>query len=55
MGAMVGRSYLLEGAPALVVVQWRTGHGRGGPKNVLVRRPDGRLEVRPWWRGKRVS
>lgn len=27
---------------------------RRGPQNLLVRRADGRLEVRSWWRGARV-
>lgn len=52
---MVGRTYLLAGEPVVVLIQWRTGQGRGGPKNVLVQHADGRREVRPWWRGRRVA
>ncbi len=52
---MKGRRYLLAGEAVTVLVQWRTGHGRGGPKNVLVEHADGHREVRPWWRGRRVG
>ena len=45
---IVGRTYLEAGHPVTVLVQWRTGHGPGGPRNVLVRRADGTEVVRPF-------
>jgi hypothetical protein len=45
---MVGRTYLEHGQPVVVLVQWLTGHGRTGPRNVLIRRADGSLVVRPF-------
>ena len=42
---MVGRTYLERGRPVLVVARWGPG---GGPRNVLVRRTDGALVVRPF-------
>ena len=41
---MVGRTYLERGAPVVVVVRWVG----DGPRNVLVRRGDGTLVVRPF-------
>lgn len=41
---MVGRSYLERGEPVLVVARW----GGEGPRNVLVRRANGALVVRPF-------
>jgi hypothetical protein len=41
---VVGRKYLERGAPVVVVARW----GGDGPRNVLVRRSDGRLVVRPF-------
>jgi acetyl esterase len=41
---MIGRTYLERGRPVTVLVRW-TGNG---PKNVLVRREDGRFVVRPF-------
>jgi len=50
---IVGRTYLERGEPVVVVVQWRTGRGEAGPRNVLIRRADGSEVVRPF-RGLRV-
>jgi acetyl esterase len=41
---VVGRTYLERGQPVVVVARW----GGGGPRNVLVRRADGSLVVRPF-------
>jgi hypothetical protein len=46
---MIGRTYLERGLPVVVVVRWA---GKG-PRNVLIRRADGSLVVRPF-RGLRV-
>jgi acetyl esterase len=43
---MVGRTYLERGLP--VVVLARASWKAGGPRNVLVRRADGTLVVRPF-------
>jgi acetyl esterase len=43
-GAVAGRVYLERGQPVTVVIGWR---GRG-PRNVLIRRADGSLVVRPF-------
>ncbi len=43
-GACAGRDYLERGRPVTVLVGWR---GRG-PRNVLVRREDGTIVVRPF-------
>jgi acetyl esterase len=45
---MIGRTYIERGQPVLVVARWATGHGPTGPRNVLVRRADGTLVVRPF-------
>lgn len=42
---IAGRIYLERGRPVQVLVQWGTG---GGPRNVLIRRGDGQLVVRPF-------
>lgn len=42
---MVGRTYLERGRPVVVVARWGPG---GGPRNVLVRRQDGAMVVRPF-------
>ncbi len=41
---IAGRTYLERGRPVVVLVQW----AGGGPHNVLVRRDDGSLVVRPF-------
>jgi acetyl esterase len=41
---MTGRTYLERGAPVTVLARWS---GRG-PRNVLIRRSDGSLVVRPF-------
>lgn len=41
---MIGRTYLERGAPVVVLIRWA---GRG-PRNVLIRREDGTLVVRPF-------
>ena len=48
---MVGRTYLEHGRPVVVLVRgsWRV----GTPRNVLIRRADGSLVVRPF-RGLRM-
>jgi hypothetical protein len=40
---MVGRRYTWKKQPCTVIVQWRTGHGKGGPRNVGIRLDDGQL------------
>jgi acetyl esterase len=54
---LVGATYLERGRPVTVLVQWRSGRGRGpaGPRNVLIRRGDGELVVRPFRGLRRVS
>jgi acetyl esterase len=42
---MVGRTYLERGRPVVVIARWGPG---GGPRNVLIRRADGTLTVRPF-------
>ncbi len=42
---MIGRTYLEKGRPVVVLIQWGPG---GGPHNVLIRRADGTLVVRPF-------
>ena len=48
---MIGRVYLERGVPVAVVVRWGTG---GGPRNVMIRREDGELVVRPFRGLRRV-
>ena len=43
---MIGRTYLEKGRPVTVLARWRP--GSGGPRNVLIRREDGTLVVRPF-------
>jgi acetyl esterase len=47
---MVGRTYLERGEPVVVLARWGPG---GGPRNVLIRRQDGTVTVRPF-RGLRA-
>ena len=47
---LVGCTYLERGKPVAVLIQWA---GKG-PRNVLIRRADGSLVVRPF-RGLRRS
>ena len=42
---MIGRTYLERGQPVTVLARWAPG---GGPRNVLIRRTDGALVVRPF-------
>jgi acetyl esterase len=48
--SVVGVTYLERGRPVIVLVQWRSGSrcGPTGPRNVLIRRADGELVVRPF-------
>jgi hypothetical protein len=41
---MIGRTYFERGRPVTVVARW----SGAGPRNVLVRREDGALVVRPF-------
>lgn len=45
---MVGTTYRERGAPVVILCRWRTGHGLGGPRNVLIERADGSRVVRPF-------
>jgi acetyl esterase len=53
---LVGRTYLERGGRVRIVAQWRRGPGEKskGPRNVLIRRTDGTLVVRPF-RGLRKA
>ena len=42
---MIGRTYLERGSPVVVLARWVPG---GGPQNVLIRRADGTVTVRPF-------
>ena len=49
---IVGRAYLEYGRPVLIGTQWGTRAGgylgpAGGPRNVRIRRADGRTTIRP--------
>jgi len=44
-GGIVGRVYLERGRPVLVLRRWGPG---GGPRNVMIRRDDGSVTVRPF-------
>ena len=46
--SIVGRTYLERGRPVVILVQWRTGSGPSGPRNVRIRREDGSEVVRPF-------
>ncbi|MEU7990548.1 hypothetical protein AB0B56_37375 [Streptosporangium canum] len=41
---MIGRTYLERGAPVVVLIRWNG----PGPRNVLIRREDDSLVVRPF-------
>ena len=41
---MIGKTYLERGRPVVVLIRWA---GKG-PRNVLIRREDGQLVVRPF-------
>ena len=41
---MIGRTYLERGRPVVVLARWNG----TGPRNVLIRREDGTLVVRPF-------
>jgi hypothetical protein len=45
-GGMIGRTYLERGQP--VIVLCRSDYRRKSPRNVLIRRQDGSLTVRPF-------
>ncbi len=45
---IVGRTYLEGGKPVVILVQWATGCGPTGPRNVMIRRSDGTVVVRPF-------
>jgi hypothetical protein len=42
---MTGSVYLEQGRPVTVAVRWGAG---GGPRNVMIRRRDGELVIRPF-------
>ena len=53
---MIGHTYLENGRPVVVLVQWglkSRGETTGGPRNVLVRRESGELVVVPFFRNLR--
>lgn len=48
---MIGRCYLLNGDPVVVVTQWglkSRGETYGGPRNVRILFPDGTTTIRPF-------
>lgn len=45
MVRVIGRTYLERGQPVTLLIRWGPG---GGPRNVLIRRADGTLIVRPF-------
>lgn len=49
--SMIGKTYLERGLPVVILLRWGKG---GGPRNVLIQRPDGTKVVRPF-RGLRVA
>ena len=51
-GGMVGRTYLERGQPVTVLCRWV---GKRCPHNVLIRRADGSLTVRPFRGLRRAS
>ena len=52
--SIVGRTYYERGRPVVILVQWRTGGGPSGPRNVRIRREDGSELIRPF-RGLRTE
>ena len=48
---MIGKTYLERGKPVLVLARW---NGRG-PRNVIIRRPDGSEVVRPFRGLRRIK
>ena len=44
-GKLAGRTYLERNRPVVVLGSWGPG---GGPRNVLIERPDGSRVVRPF-------
>lgn len=49
--ALIGRCYLLNGEPVVVVTQWglkSRGETYGGPRNVRILFPDGTTTIRPF-------
>jgi acetyl esterase len=42
---VIGKTYYERGCPVVVLIRWGRG---GGPRNVLIRRADGQLVVRPF-------
>jgi acetyl esterase len=42
---VIGRTYFEHGKPVTILIRWGPG---GGPRNVLIRRADGHLVVRPF-------
>lgn len=49
---VIGRTYLKHGRPVTIVIRWGPG---GGPWNVLIRRANGHLVVRPFRRFRKPS
>jgi acetyl esterase len=49
--SIVGRRYLERGQPVVVLVQW----SGPGPRNVLIRRADGSMVVRPFRGLRRIA
>lgn len=48
---MIGRTYLEDGSPVVVLAQWglkSRGQTHGGPRNVLIRRASGDVDVVPF-------
>jgi acetyl esterase len=45
---VVGRTYLERRRPVVVLARWAKDAPPGAPRNVLVRREDGTLVVRPF-------
>jgi acetyl esterase len=44
-GRVIGQTYYERGRPVVVLIRWGPG---GGPRNVLIRRGDGQVVVRPF-------
>ena len=45
---IVGRTYYEGGRPVVVIVQWATGQGPTGPRNVAIVRESGEVVIRPF-------